>query len=179
MQQNKESTATHSTHQQSGPINVDHKDESERSTRPCYQCGTCTGGCPIAKRNAEFNPRRIVQRFLMKREDRIPSSSIWLCLLCHTCIERCPQEVKPSHVIVALRNKATQDGDVKDYIREELNQIYATGWTIPSMPAIAKRRETLRLPPAPTTNVDEVRNIIKAMGLDRFLGDRKEGEAEK
>nr|MDO8097793.1 4Fe-4S dicluster domain-containing protein [Candidatus Njordarchaeota archaeon] len=179
MQQHKESAAAYSTHEQGGPISVVHKHESEHSTRPCYQCGSCTGGCPIAKRNAEFNPRRIVQRFLMKREDKIPSPSIWLCLLCHTCIERCPQEVKPSHVIVALRNKATQDGDVKDYIREELNQICATGWTIPSMPAIAKRRETLGLPPMPAANVDEVRNIIKAMGLDKFLEDRKERETEK
>jgi heterodisulfide reductase subunit C len=179
MQQHKESTATCSTLQQNGPIDVAHKEENERSTRPCYQCGTCTGGCPIAKRNAEFNPRKIVQRFLMKREDRIPSSSIWLCLLCHTCIERCPQEVKPSHVIVALRNKATRDGDVKDYLREELNQIYATGWTIPSMPAVAKRRETLGLPPAPASNIDEVRSIIKTMGLDKFIVDRKEGETEK
>ena len=176
MQQHKERSVTPSTHQQTDPISVDHKSESERSTRPCYQCGTCTGGCPIAKRNAEFNPRRIVQRFLMKREDKIPSSSIWLCLLCHTCIERCPQEVKPSHVIVTLRNKAAQDGDVKDYIREELNQVYETGWTIPSMPAIAKRRETLGLPPAPMANVDEVRSIIKKMGLERLLGDKKREE---
>jgi heterodisulfide reductase subunit C len=155
------------------------RDESERSTRPCYQCGTCTGGCPIAKRNPDFNPRKIVQRFLMKREDRISSSSIWLCLLCHTCIERCPQEVKPSHVIVTLRNRATQNGDVKDYIREELNQIYATGWTIPSMPAIAKRRETLGLPPVPASNVDEVRRIIKKMGLEKLVRDKKGEEPDK
>jgi heterodisulfide reductase subunit C len=159
-------------------MNTVIRDESQRSTRPCYQCGTCTGGCPIAKRNSEFNPRKIVQRFLMKREDKIPSSSIWLCLLCHTCIERCPQEVKPSHVIVTLRNRAAQNGDVKDYIREELNQIYETGWTIPSMPAIAKRRETLGLPPAPMANVDEVRTIIKKMGLEKLLGNKKKEEPQ-
>lgn len=148
--------------------------ESESSVKPCYQCGTCTGGCPIAKRNSDFNPRKIVQRFLQKREDKIPKQSIWLCLLCHTCQERCPQDVKPSHVIIALRNKATQDGDVKEHIKEELSQIYTNGWSIPLMPAIAKRRETLGLPPAPTANVDEVRTIVRIMGLHRLLQDHKE-----
>jgi heterodisulfide reductase subunit C len=115
----------------------------------------------------------------MKREDKIPASSIWLCLLCHTCVEGCPQEVKPSDVIVALRNKATQDGDVKDYFRDELRQVYATGWTVPLMPAIAKRRETLGLPPAPTANVEEVRSIIRALGLEKLIQEKKEGETEK
>lgn len=142
--------------------------------KPCYQCGTCTGGCPIAKRNPEFNPRRIVHRFLLKREDKIPSSSIWFCLLCHLCVERCPQEVKPSHVIVALRNKATQEGDVKEYMRDELEQICLTGWSIPLMPAISKRREALGLPATPSANVKEVRIIIGLMGLGKLLNDRRE-----
>jgi heterodisulfide reductase subunit C len=179
MQQHEGSAGARASHQEDVVINVSHKNESERSTRPCYQCGTCTGGCPIAKRNAEFNPRKIVQKFLMKREEKIPASSIWLCLLCHTCVEACPQEVKPSHVIVALRNKATQDGDVKDYIKEELNQIYASGWTIPSMPAIAKRRETLGLPPVPAADVEDVRKIIRAMRLEKLVGDKKEAVTQK
>ncbi|WXG45956.1 MAG: 4Fe-4S dicluster domain-containing protein [Candidatus Atabeyarchaeum deiterrae] len=146
--------------------------------KPCYQCGICTGGCPIAKRNADFNPRKIVQRFLLKKEDKISPSSIWLCLLCHACVERCPQQVKPSHVILALRNKATQNGDVKEHIKAELNQIYSTGWSIPLMPAITKRRESLGLSPAPTANVEEVRKIIKAMGLDKLVAECENGGAE-
>jgi heterodisulfide reductase subunit C len=155
-----------------------HRTESESSVKPCYQCGTCTGGCPIAKRNTDFNPRKIVQRFLTRHEDKIPKQSIWLCLLCHTCQERCPQDVKPSHVIIALRNKATQDGDVKDHLKEELNQIYSTGFSIPLMPAITKRRETLGLPPVCSADVEEVRTIVKILGLDKLLQDHKAKEAE-
>jgi heterodisulfide reductase subunit C len=169
-----EATADNKPHGRLNIIEETVKTESQSSVKPCYQCGTCTGGCPIAKKNPEFNPRRIVQRFLSKREDKIPKQIIWLCLLCHTCQERCPQDVRPSHVIVALRNKATQDGDVKEHIREELSQICATGWSIPLMSAIAKRRENLGLPPAPLANVDEVRVIIRAMGLDKLAQDRKE-----
>jgi heterodisulfide reductase subunit C len=77
-------------------------------------------------------------------------------------------------VIIALRNMATRNGDVKEHLREELNQIYLTGFSIPLMPAIAKRRETLGLPPACTANVEEVRTIVKATGLEKLLqGDKK------
>jgi heterodisulfide reductase subunit C len=155
------------------------RNESENSVKPCYQCGTCTGGCPIAKRSSDFNPRKIVQRFLAKREDKIPRQTIWQCLLCHTCQERCPQDVKPSHVIIALRNKATEEGDVKEHLREELSQIYSTGWSIPLMPAIAKRRDALGLPPTCTTNIEEVRAIVKITGLDRLLQDRAERGTEE
>jgi heterodisulfide reductase subunit C len=82
-------------------------------------------------------------------------------------------------VIIALRNKATQDGDVKEHLKEELNQIYLTGWSIPLMPAIAKRREALCLPPACTANVEEVRTIVKIMGLDKLLKDHKDEGAEE
>lgn len=133
----------------------------------------------MAKKNPEFNPRKMVQRFLSKREDKIPKQTIWLCLLCHTCQERCPQDVKPSHVVLALRNKAAQDGDVKEYIKEELKQICATGWSIPLMSAIAKRREALNLPPAPVANVDEVRTIVKMTGIDKLLEDHKDEGADQ
>jgi heterodisulfide reductase subunit C len=89
-------------------------------------------------------------------------------------VERCPQEVKPSHVIVALRNKATREGDVKEYIADEFNQVCLSGWSIPLMPAISKRREALGLPAVPTANVEEVRIIIESMGLDKLLKDCKE-----
>ena len=81
-------------------------------------------------------------------------------------------------MIIALRNKATQDGDVKEHLKEELNQIYSTGFSIPFMPAIAKRREALGLPPVSAASVEEVRKIVKIMGLDKLLQDKKDKEAE-
>jgi heterodisulfide reductase subunit C len=155
------------------------KAESERLAKPCYQCGTCTGGCPIAKRNPEFNPRKIVHRFLLKKGDNWQDQSIWLCLLCHSCVERCPQEVKPSHVIVALRNKAAREGDIKQYIADELDQICLSGWSIPVMPAITKRREALGLPPVSSADVEEVRTIIESTGLNQLLKNCKERRAQQ
>jgi heterodisulfide reductase subunit C len=155
------------------------KVESERLAKPCYQCGICTGGCPVAKRNPEFNPRKIVHRFLVKRADRKQDQSIWLCLLCHSCVERCPQEVKPSHVIVALRNKAAQEGDIKQYIADELDQICLSGWSIPVMPAITKRREALGLPAVNSADVEEVHTIIESTGLSRLLKDSKERRSQQ
>ncbi|MEI9474980.1 MAG: CoB--CoM heterodisulfide reductase subunit C, partial [Deltaproteobacteria bacterium] len=33
----------------------------------CFQCGTCTGGCPVA-RKSKLNIRRLVSEFLLKQD---------------------------------------------------------------------------------------------------------------
>ncbi len=38
----------------------------------CYQCGTCSGGCPVAKEtNGKYNPRRIIEKSLLGMKDKL------------------------------------------------------------------------------------------------------------
>ena len=72
----------------------------------CFQCMRCTSGCPSMKM-LELMPHQIVSMVKFGLIDELISSGIiWACATCHKCRERCPQNVAPVDLIVALRNLA-------------------------------------------------------------------------
>ncbi|MHA1535812.1 MAG: 4Fe-4S dicluster domain-containing protein, partial [Promethearchaeota archaeon] len=61
----------------------------------CYQCSTCSGGCPIALiTNGKYNPRKIIEEAILGLHDKLIESqdpNPWLCSTCQKCVELCPQ----------------------------------------------------------------------------------------
>ena len=83
---------------------------AEFSWDECNQCGKCSSGCPSA-RYLDLRPRRIVamtQRDLIR--EVLDSGVIWMCAGCLQCKERCPRDVTPYDIIVALQNQAVREG---------------------------------------------------------------------
>ena len=74
-------------------------------TKKCMKCGKCSGACP-AYEKMEFHPHQYVA--MMHRGDFEKAfsnpDSLFACLSCMACSERCPRDVEPSKVIEALRN---------------------------------------------------------------------------
>jgi heterodisulfide reductase subunit C len=85
----------------------------------CYQCGACVGDCPSARFYPGFNPREIMLTALLGQVDRLitPDSVIWQCSNCYNCYERCPQDVRPVEVIIALKNLARLEGNPPPAVR--------------------------------------------------------------
>ncbi|RLG97296.1 heterodisulfide reductase, partial [Candidatus Bathyarchaeota archaeon] len=55
----------------------------------CYQCGTCTSSCPVARVTNRFNPRKLIVKSLRgRRDDVLTGEMIWLCCSCFNCQER-------------------------------------------------------------------------------------------
>ncbi len=93
-----------------GLTNFTHEIEKEggENIGVCYQCGTCTGSCPQGRRNA-LRTRKIMRMASLGLKDQLlHDDSIWYCSTCYTCTDRCPRHVKPTDVIMALRNMATR-----------------------------------------------------------------------
>jgi len=79
----------------------------------CYACGTCTAGCPVARVDDEFNPRRIIRQILLGlRRQTLGSPAIWRCVQCFACTAKCPQNVRFREVMRALWQMAERDGYV-------------------------------------------------------------------
>jgi len=74
----------------------------------CYQCGTCTGDCPVAKIDYRFNPRKIV--LATSNESSVDTSLLWMCATCYKCY-RCPRDVKPAEVIGVARKLKAKEGE--------------------------------------------------------------------
>jgi len=76
----------------------------------CYQCGKCSGGCPLSFA-MDYQPRqvmRLVQLGLVK--EALSSSTIWICATCYTCTARCPRDIDIAGVMDALRVMARRQG---------------------------------------------------------------------
>ena len=82
----------------------------ETNVQYCFECGKCTGSCPISKLNDAFSPRRIVESFLLGFKDRVLSGSdLWTCLTCFLCSERCPSDVRFPEFVRACRSIAARE----------------------------------------------------------------------
>lgn len=76
----------------------------------CYQCGKCAAGCPMSKA-MDLSPRQIVRYLQLGLTDELLASrAIWLCAACHTCFERCPNEIDIPALIEYARQEAKRRG---------------------------------------------------------------------
>jgi len=77
----------------------------ERISR-CLQCGTCTGSCPVSYA-MDISPRMVIALFRAGRiEEILRSRTIWICASCYMCTTRCPQTIKITDVLYALKRTA-------------------------------------------------------------------------
>ncbi len=79
------------------------------NVQSCFQCGTCTGGCPT-QHAMDYPPRTIMRMIqLGMRDEVLQSTTIWTCASCNTCITRCPREVRIPEIMGALKSIAIRD----------------------------------------------------------------------
>ncbi len=129
----------------------------------CYQCGACVGDCPSARFHESFNPREIMLAALMGGLDDLlaEDSPIWKCSNCYNCYERCPQDVRPVEVIIALKNLAREDGQTPGDVAAVHDMIVKTGRSAPMLSSLNRKRESMGLPPLSPINVEELQAILQ------------------
>ncbi len=88
-------------------------------------------------------------------------SPIWLCTNCYSCYERCPQDVRPIEVIVALKNMAVEKGTAPANLAKLSDNIAKTGMSVTISSAVHRKREQLGLPPLKTIPIDELQTILE------------------
>jgi len=101
----------------------------------CWQCKTCAGGCPFLYA-MDYFPNQVIRLVqLGMKEQVLKSSSIWICVGCHTCSMECPQAIDMSSVMDAVKQTAIAEGieigepQVYDFHKEVLNSIRRHGRT--------------------------------------------------
>ena len=73
------------------------------NTKKCMVCGKCSGTCPNYD-SMEYHPHQFIQMVENGEiEKLLQSKSIYACLSCFACLERCPRQVEPVKVIEAVR----------------------------------------------------------------------------
>ena len=76
---------------------------SGQNLSDCYQCGKCSGSCPVEP-DVEVSPNRLLRMVQLGMEDEaLSSDSIWHCAACGTCNGRCPMGIDIVRIKDALR----------------------------------------------------------------------------
>ena len=136
----------------------------------CFQCGTCTADCPIARFSDTYRPRKLMRMTQLGMKDRVLSSDvIWLCAACFTCIDHCPQDVEIASVLRALRNLAAKEGTMPLVFRELASNILKTGYAFTIPQSRLKKRADKGLPPLPKANLEDVSKLFNLTDLSKTL----------
>lgn len=71
--------------------------------KKCMRCGKCSGTCP-AYDQMEYHPHQFVMMVENGNiEPLLNSKSLYKCLTCFACVDRCPRGVEPAKLVEAVR----------------------------------------------------------------------------
>ena len=114
----------------------------------CTKCGRCHEACPARAAGAPLSPRDVIlslrefaNEALEKKElpeearlsvhgkdvGQVFMETLWSCRTCMACVEICPVAVEHVPIIVQLRRKLVEDGDMDPLLTKTLQTIHKTG----------------------------------------------------
>jgi Fe-S oxidoreductase len=114
----------------------------------CTKCGRCHEACPARAVGAPLSPRDVIlslrefaNRTLQsaqlpaeaqldvhgKGPGQVAMETLWACRTCMACVEVCPVAVEHIPVIVQLRRKLVEDGNMDPQLKNTLQTIHKTG----------------------------------------------------
>ena len=107
------------------------KDVNNSLSLRCFQCGTCSVVCPYSKvttGNSRLSARKLLHESHLGIID-FESESMWCCVTCGACIERCPRDVE---IIDFMRNLRRLEvdmgiGKIPDSLRHIMTNIASVG----------------------------------------------------
>ncbi|MHA1699014.1 MAG: 4Fe-4S dicluster domain-containing protein [Promethearchaeota archaeon] len=147
--------------------------KENKSLSYCYQCSTCSSGCPVALlTNGIYNPRKIIIESLLGLKDKLidkQEPDVWLCSTCQKCVELCPQKVDLTEIFTVIKHECFKIGKVPDAFLSQARAIEEHGIAIPYSRPILNRRAKLNLPEIKTASVDEVQKLLDSTGFSRYI----------
>lgn len=123
------------------------KEISGTNPLKCMKCGKCSATCPSFN-EMDIKPHQFVSYVVNEDiEALVNSKSLWKCLSCFACVERCPRDVKPGKIIDAARQLVVREKG-GDYLKaDEIPQLLdgtataASGKCIQKIQEVSQRAE--------------------------------------
>ncbi len=76
----------------------------------CYQCGNCSGSCPVSD-EMEIPVSQVIRLVTLGQEKTVlGSNSMWVCVSCLQCQYNCPKCLDPSKLMEGLRRLSLRKG---------------------------------------------------------------------
>ena len=146
----------------------------------CFQCGTCTSDCPVARYSDSYRPRTILHMARLGLKERVlKSETLWLCAACFTCTDRCPQDVEVASVIRVLRNLAAEEGIFPQVFKDQCTSVLESGYAYKIPELRIKKRETSGLPSLPKGNPESIRRSLNGVNFIKNVEKKSAPDAKQ
>lgn len=117
--------------------------------KACFSCAACSARCPVAGHVEDYDPRRLIRLTLLgRREEVLSSPLLWLCSTCYGCQEVCPQQVRFTEVLNAIKNIAARAGYGPSSFKAISGLLATHGRLLEVTEFENEKRADLGLPPA-------------------------------
>ena len=114
----------------------------------CTKCGRCHEACPARATGAPLSPRDVIlslrefaNKTLSSSElppevdldvhgkgpGQVAMETLWACRTCMACVEVCPVAIEHVPVIVQMRRKLVEEGQMDPQLKKTLQTIHKTG----------------------------------------------------
>jgi Fe-S oxidoreductase len=114
----------------------------------CTKCGRCHEACPARAAGAPLSPRDVILSLREFANDALEKQSLpeeakldihgkdvgqvfmetlWSCRTCMACVEICPVAVEHVPIIVQMRRKLVEEGQMEPLLQKTLQTIHKTG----------------------------------------------------
>lgn len=89
----------------------------------CMKCGKCSASCP-SYNEMDIKPHQFVSYVINGDIEALTNSkSLYKCLSCFACIERCPRGVKPGKLIDAARQMVVRSRGQEHLSPDEIPEL--------------------------------------------------------
>lgn len=89
----------------------------------CMKCGKCSASCPSYEK-MDIKPHQFVSYVQSgDLEALMASESLYVCLSCFACVERCPRGVKPGKLVDAARQVVLRQRENPGLTADEIPQL--------------------------------------------------------
>lgn len=96
------------------------KEISGSNPLKCMKCGKCSASCPAFEK-MDIKPHQFVSYVINENVEELAScESLWYCLSCFACVERCPRDVKPGKLVDAARQIAVRQKGGSHLVPDEI-----------------------------------------------------------
>ncbi len=102
----------------------------------CIRCGRCHEACPARTTSAPLSPRDLVLDLRAAARGKEPvdlaggaiaPETLWACLCCGACQEICPVGIEHPPLIVRMRRRLVERGELDPLLQATLDNIANTG----------------------------------------------------
>ena len=107
----------------------------------CMRCGKCSGTCPSYDA-MEYHPHQFV--YMVEKGDiekLMASKSIYTCLSCFACVDRCPRGVEPAKLVEAIRLSVIREKGANHLTADDLPPLAEADPDLPQQAVVSAMRK--------------------------------------